>query len=186
MSSKVNCLVAQSGGPTAVINSSLYGVIMEASTFSKINKVYGGINGIEGILKKKIIDVFDIPYDKINQMRFTPSAVLGSCRYRLKDYRENDEEYKKLFEIFKEYNIKYFFYIGGNDSMETVHKIHSYAKEVGFEINVIGIPKTIDRQRPCIYRPFSGFWQCSKVYCNCNVRTCAGRRSIRDKNNKCT
>jgi 6-phosphofructokinase 1 len=142
--SKANCLVAQSGGPTAVINSSLYGVIMEASNSSKIDKVYGGINGIEGILKKKIIDIFEIPYDRINNMKFTPSAALGSCRYRLKDYKENDEEYRKLFDIFKEFNIKYFFYIGGNDSMETVYKIHSYAQEIGFEINVIGIPKTID------------------------------------------
>ncbi|ABY94160.1 6-phosphofructokinase [Thermoanaerobacter brockii subsp. lactiethylicus] len=144
MYTKSNCLIAQSGGPTAVINSSLYGAIMEASRSEKIDKVYGGINGIEGIIKGNIIDIFDIPYERIKQMRFSPAAALGSCRYRLKDYLEDEEEYKKLIEIFKKYNIKYFFYIGGNDSMDAVDKISKYAREIGFEINVIGIPKTID------------------------------------------
>ncbi|AIS53030.1 pyrophosphate--fructose 6-phosphate 1-phosphotransferase Pfp [Thermoanaerobacter kivui] len=144
MYTKSNCLVAQSGGPTAVINSSLYGVIMEASKSTAIDRIYGGINGIEGIIKGKIIDILDIPYERIRQMRFSPAAALGSCSYKLKDYKEDDSDYKKLIEIFKKYNIKYFFYIGGNDSMDAVDKIHKYTKEIGFDVNVIGIPKTVD------------------------------------------
>lgn len=144
MHNKENCLVAQSGGPTAVINSSLYGVIMEISKSHRINRIYGGLNGIEGIINNRIIDILNIPYERIKQMRFSPSAALGSCRYKLKDYTEDDSDYKKLINIFKKYNIKYFFYIGGNDSMDAAAKINRYAKEIGFDLNVIGIPKTVD------------------------------------------
>ncbi|MGB9678808.1 MAG: 6-phosphofructokinase [Thermoanaerobacteraceae bacterium] len=144
MYNKYNCLVAQSGGPTAVINSSLYGVIMEASKSNLIGKIYGGLNGIEGIINDKIIDILSIPYDKLKLIRFSPAAALGSCRYKLKDFKEDDTDYKKLIEIFKKYNIKFFFYIGGNDSMDAADKINHYAKEQGFEIQVIGIPKTVD------------------------------------------
>lgn len=144
MYNKDNCLVAQSGGPTAVINSSLYGVIMEASKSHRIDRIYGGLNGMEGIINDRIIDIFNIPYERIKQMRFSPAAALGSCRYKLKDYTEDDGDYKKLINIFKKYNIKHFFYIGGNDSMDAAAKINQYAKNTGFDVNVIGIPKTVD------------------------------------------
>lgn len=144
MHNKDNCLVAQSGGPTAVINSSLYGVIIEVCKSRRINRIYGGLNGIEGIINDRIIDIFNVPYERIKQMRFSPSAALGSCRYKLKDYTEDDRDYKKLINIFKKYNIKYFFYIGGNDSMDAAAKINRYAKDIGFDVNVIGIPKTVD------------------------------------------
>lgn len=139
-----NLLVGQSGGPTAVINSSLYGVVKAAIDAPEINKVYGMENGIEGFLKDKFIDFQEkLPGDKLELLKTTPGAYLGSCRYMLPEDL-NDKIYKHLFEKFESLNIEYFLYNGGNDSMDTVSKISRYAKMVDSNIKVLGIPKTID------------------------------------------
>ncbi|MGF7431918.1 6-phosphofructokinase [Thermoanaerobacterium thermosaccharolyticum] len=139
-----NCIVAQSGGPTAVINSSLYGIINNAIKCGKFQNVYGGLYGVEGIIKGKIINILDLPFEVINKSRYSPAAALGTCRYRLKDFNEDETDYIKIFSVFKKYNIRSFFYIGGNDSMDTALKINKYAQKIGYDIKVIGVPKTID------------------------------------------
>lgn len=145
MMNLVNVAVGQSGGPTTVINASLYGVIKEAYANSdKIGKVYGMINGIEGFIDGKVIDIFNEMSDEdIELLKNTPSAYLGSCRYKLPSSME-DSVYKMIFSKFKELNIQYFIYIGGNDSMDTVHKLSVYAKKTNSSVRIIGVPKTID------------------------------------------
>ena len=139
-----NCLVAKSGGPTAVINSSAYGVIKEFMENRKNEKVFVGVNGIEGILNNQIYNVAKLSMEELNGMKYLPSAAFGSCRYKLKNYEDSSIEYEKIFDIFKKNNICYFFYIGGNDSMDAARKLSDYAKKIGFPINIIGVPKTID------------------------------------------
>ncbi|MDO5292800.1 MAG: 6-phosphofructokinase [bacterium] len=142
-----NVLVAQSGGPTTVINSSLAGVIASALKEKKIDKVYGARNGILGVLRDNIIsldELFGKNNGLLEQLKTTPSMFLGSCRHKLANIDQSTEEYKKIFEIFEQYNIRYFFYIGGNDSMDTVAKLSQYAKQIDYDIQIIGIPKTID------------------------------------------
>lgn len=137
----MNCIVGQSGGPTVAINSSLSGVISN----NKYNTVYGMINGIEGLLKKNIINLSNIFDDnKLEQLKNSPAMYLGSCRFKLPSYKENSDIYNQIFDIFKEFNISAFFYIGGNDSMDTVLKLSEFAKQIDYDINIIGIPKTID------------------------------------------
>ena len=142
---KKNAIVGQSGGPTAVINASLYGVVYEAlNREDACGTIYGMINGIEGLLKGTVMDME--PLEKSGELeliRTTPGAYLGSCRYRLPDDLE-DEVYTRIFERFQEYNIGFFFYIGGNDSMDTVSKLSAYADKISSGIRFIGIPKTID------------------------------------------
>lgn len=140
-----NLLVGQSGGPTAVINSSLYGVAAEARLHPKmIGKCYGMVNGIEGFLKGRVLD-FDesLPGEELKGLLTTPGAYLGSCRYKLPEDLD-DPVYKKLFEKFEEMGIGYFLYIGGNDSMDTVSKLSRYGRKTGSSIVVLGEPKTID------------------------------------------
>ena len=139
-----NCIIAQSGGPTSVINSSVVGLIHANKELKAFDKVYGGLNGIEGILNKNIIDLSSKSDEEINTFRFTPSSGLGSCRYKLKDADKCSDEYNKLMSILVEYDIKAFFYVGGNDSMDTTAKLAKYAKENNIYIKFIGIPKTID------------------------------------------
>jgi len=140
-----NLIVGQSGGPTAVINSSLYGVIKEGlQSYEKIEHVYGMINGIEGFLKDRYMDMrTDVSDETLSALRTTPGAYLGSCRYKLPEDL-NDPVYPKLFEKFEALNIGYFFYIGGNDSMDTVSKLSRYAASHDSDIRIMGIPKTID------------------------------------------
>lgn len=140
-----NLIVGQSGGPTAVINSSLYGVIQEAFLHTdEIENVYGMINGIEGFLKGNYTDLrAGMPPETLQALRITPGAYLGSCRYKLPEDLK-DPVYPELFKKFRELNIGYFFYIGGNDSMDTVSKLSRYAEDHGEDIRIIGIPKTID------------------------------------------
>ncbi len=142
---KKNVIVGQSGGPTAVINASLYGVVSEAlAREDDFEKVYGMINGVEGFLDGKIMDMK--PLEKSGELelfRTTPGSYLGSCRYKLPEDLE-DKVYPELFEKFAEYGIGYFFYIGGNDSMDTVSKLSRYAERIGSDIRFLGIPKTID------------------------------------------
>lgn len=134
-----NLLVAHGGGPTAVINASLYGVIKEAEAASQISKVLGAFHGIEGVLNEQFIDLSIQEPSQIDLLPFTPSSALGSCRRKL-----NSEDYPLLIEIFKKHQIKYFLYNGGNDSMDTCEKVGSLAKQEGLDLQVIGIPKTID------------------------------------------
>ncbi|MFW2491485.1 6-phosphofructokinase [Clostridium chromiireducens] len=139
-----NCIIAQSGGPTAVINSSVVGLLNANKEQKAFEKVYAGLNGIEGILNKNIIDLSSVCDEDIHNFRFTPSSGLGSCRYKLKDVNSNSKEYESLIEILREYDIKAFFYVGGNDSMDTIAKLSKYARANNIDIKFIGIPKTID------------------------------------------
>ena len=143
--SKKNLIVGQSGGPTAVINSSLYGVVSEGLAHSdEIGHVYGMVNGIEGFLAGRVLDFEEaLPGEKLTYLTHTPGAYLGSCRYKLPESLE-DPVYPELFRKFEEMNIGWFFYIGGNDSMDTVSKLSRYAAKIGSSIRVIGEPKTID------------------------------------------
>ena len=142
-----NLLVAQSGGPTSAINATLSGVITEAMIQGGIDRIYGGLNGIEGILQEKIIDLLDhinntMDLDKLAQ---TPAAALGSCRFKLAGPEEDTAQYRVLIDIFRKYEISYFIYIGGNDSMDTVDKLARYCRSQQIEdIKIIGAPKTID------------------------------------------
>ncbi len=143
-----NAVVGQSGGPTAAINATLSGVIrgaMKARDEGVIGTLYGMRNGIEGFLEERLVDLFGI-FDegKLLSLEATPAAALGSCRRRLKGYEEDAQTYARLLELFKKYDIRYFFYIGGNDSMDTVHKLSRYAADNGYELRVVGVPKTID------------------------------------------
>ena len=141
---KKNLIVGQSGGPTAVINSSLYGVVSEGLAQEEIGEVYGMVNGIEGFLDGRVLNFREaLPGEKLEYLKHTPGAYLGSCRYKLPESLE-DPVYSLLFRKFEEMNIGWFFYIGGNDSMDTVSKLSRYAAQIGSPIRVIGEPKTID------------------------------------------
>ncbi len=137
-------VIGQSGGPTAVINASTYGAIYTALHSDVITKTYGALNGIRGILDENLIDMGLEDPDELAYMKYTPSSALGSCRYKLKDPAEDDTDYKRILEVFRKYNIRYFFYNGGNDSMDTCNKISKYMLKNGYECRVMGIPKTID------------------------------------------
>jgi ATP-dependent phosphofructokinase / diphosphate-dependent phosphofructokinase len=147
-----NMLVAQSGGPTAVINSSLAGVIQAAGRHPNvIEELYGGLNGILGILNEDLIDIQEEKSAAIEGLKHTPAAALGTCRYKVDFKKRPDQaarDMERLFHVFQAHNIRYFFYIGGNDSQDTAHKIHEQAIERGFEMRVIGVPKTIDNDLP--------------------------------------
>lgn len=146
-----NLLVGQSGGPTAVINASVAGVMQEAFKHSCIKEIYGGMNGIYGMLREDIIDIRKEKPEDIDGLKYTPAAGLGTCRYKL-DFKKKAEkaarDMDRLFEVFKAHNIRYFFYAGGNDSQDTSHKIHLEAEKRGWEMRVIGVPKTIDNDLP--------------------------------------
>ena len=143
-----NMIIGQSGGPTAVINSSLAGAFAGAKQ-AGVDKVYGMLGGVMGLLDRKYICLNDVlkSEEDITVLRQTPSAALGSCRYKLPPIEET-ETYKKLFDVFKELEIAYFIYIGGNDSMDTIAKLSAYARTVNSDIRFVGIPKTIDNDLP--------------------------------------
>ena len=143
--SKKNLIVGQSGGPTAVINSSLYGVVSEGLRHpEQIQHIYGMVNGIEGFLAGTVLDFATaLPGSSLEKLKTNPGAYLGSCRYKLPESLE-DPVYPRLFQKFREMNIGWFFYIGGNDSMDTVSKLSRYAAQTGSDIRIIGEPKTID------------------------------------------
>lgn len=142
---KKNAIVGQSGGPTAVINASLYGVVYEALNREDVfGNVYGMINGIEGFLHDQLMDMKPLDASgELELIKTTPGSYLGSCRYKLPEDL-SDTVYPKLFEKFEKYNIGYFFYIGGNDSMDTVSKLSRYAASINSDIRFMGLPKTID------------------------------------------
>ncbi len=138
------CIIGQSGGPTSVINSSAYGVIRTALDAPEITAVYGAANGIQGVLAGRLYDMSTEAPAEIELMKHTPSSELGSCRYKIADPDVDDTDYKRILEVFKQYNVRYFFYNGGNDSMDTCNKISRYMKKVGYDCRVMGVPKTID------------------------------------------
>lgn len=138
------CIIGQSGGPTSVINASAYGAIKAALDSEEITKVYGALNGIRGVLDDNLIDMGAEDPNELEYMKYTPSSALGSCRYKLKSPDVDDTDYKRILEIFKKYDVRYFFYNGGNDSMDTCNKISKFMLENGYECRVMGIPKTID------------------------------------------
>src|SRR5436190_10690063 len=146
-----NLLVAQSGGPTAVINASVAGVIQEAGRHECVEQIYGAVHGILGVLDEELIDINEEKAKTIEGLKYTPAAALGTCRYKL-DFKNKAEQAAKdmdrLFEVFQAHNIRYFFYIGGNDSQDTAHKIHEQAIARGYEMRVNGVPKTIDNDLP--------------------------------------
>lgn len=138
------CVFAQSGGPTAVINASASGVMLEALKSECITEVYGAEHGIKGILNEEFFDMRQEEIEEIELLMHTPSSALGSVRYKLKDESVDSSDYEKILTVFKKYNIRYFFYNGGNDSMDTCNKISKYMARSGWACNVIGVPKTID------------------------------------------
>ncbi len=137
-------VIGQSGGPTSVINASAYGCIKTALENENITKVYGMCNGIKGLLDDKLMIMDEEDPAELALMRTTPSSALGSCRYKLKDPSVDETDYKRILEMFKKYDIRYFFYNGGNDSMDTCNKVSKYMLSHGYECRVMGIPKTID------------------------------------------
>lgn len=138
------CIIGQSGGPTSVINASAYGAIKTALESEQITQVLGALHGIKGVLDDNLIDMSKEDPAELALMKHTPSSALGSCRYKLKDPDVDDTDYKRILEIFKKYNVRYFFYNGGNDSMDTCNKISKFMLKNGYACRVMGIPKTID------------------------------------------
>ena len=138
------CIIGQSGGPTSVINASAYGVIDTALKSGVITQVLGAENGIKGVLNDRLFDMGLEDPEELQLMKYTPSSALGSCRYKIADPDVDDTDYKRILEVFKKHNVRYFFYNGGNDSMDTCNKISKYMQRVGYDCRVMGVPKTID------------------------------------------
>lgn len=160
---KRNCLVAQSGGPTVAINASLAGVISAINKSENYDICYGAVNGVLGILNEKYLnlsEIFDTP-KAIEKLKSTPAMYLGSCRHKLPDLKDDDSPYVYIFNQFNKLGIKAFFYIGGNDSMDTVLKLSDYAKKINSDIRIIGIPKTIDNDL-CMTDHTPGFGSAAK------------------------
>lgn len=158
-----NCMVAQSGGPTVAINASLAGVINGVMRSGKYDTCYGSINGILGILNENYLNLTEMIDDeeKLERLKVTPAMYLGSCRHKLPNYKDDDSPYVFIFNQFAKLNIKAFFYIGGNDSMDTVLKLSDYAAKINSDIRIIGIPKTIDNDL-CVIDHTPGFGSAAK------------------------
>ncbi|MCK9493624.1 MAG: 6-phosphofructokinase, partial [Acholeplasmataceae bacterium] len=137
-------ILGQSGGPTSVINSSAAGVFLEALKQENITAVYGAKHGIKGILNEEFFDISKEDLEELELLKNTPSSMIGSVRYKLKKLEEDPSDYERLLEVFKKYNIRYFFYNGGNDSMDTANKVSKFFKDHDYECRVMGVPKTID------------------------------------------
>ena len=146
----MNIAIAQSGGPTCAINASLLGVFRHATKYDEIDVIYGSVNGIEGLIYNNLVDLSTIitEDEEVELIRQTPSTVLGSCRYKLPDYETDSAVYETIYKNMVDHNIEAFFYIGGNDSMDTVMKLDRFFKSRGIKIAVVGIPKTIDNDLP--------------------------------------
>jgi 6-phosphofructokinase 1 len=148
---KKNLLVAQSGGPSSAINATLSGILEEAIKSGKIDKVYGGINGIYGILSRQLVELTGqiTSNEDLRLLETTPGMALGSCRFQLPAPTADDKLYAQILKTFEDYNIGYFLYLGGANSMDTVKKLGSYFAEKGSDIRIIGVPKTVDNDMPC-------------------------------------
>lgn len=158
-----NCIVAQSGGPTVAINASLAGVIKGALDHPEFEHVYGALNGITGILDERFLDLTDTfgNNENLELLKHTPAMYLGSCRYKLPKLEDDKAPYELIFKVFEKMNVGAFFYIGGNDSMDTVDKLSAYAASIGSSVRVIGVPKTIDNDL-CITDHTPGFGSAAK------------------------
>ncbi len=150
MVSTHNCIIGQSGGPTVAINASLSGVLQEILATKTYQTVYGMVNGIEGLLAGKYLNLSETfsTQEACDKLATTPAMYLGSCRFKLPHHTDAPDTYARLFDFLMAHNIKTFFYIGGNDSMDTVVKLSHYAKAHDLAINIIGIPKTVDNDLP--------------------------------------
>jgi len=138
------CIIGQSGGPSAVINASVYGAIRTALDSDCISRVFGAANGIVGVLEDRLYVMEEEDADELELLKYTPSSALGSCRYKIADPDDDDTDCRRILETFRRYDVRYFFYNGGNDSMDTCSKISKYLRRAGYECMVMGIPKTID------------------------------------------
>ncbi|NLT96931.1 MAG: diphosphate--fructose-6-phosphate 1-phosphotransferase, partial [Christensenellaceae bacterium] len=138
------CMFGQSGGPTSVINASAAGVFLQALSEDCITKVYGAAHGIRGVLEENFYDIGQEDRAELELLKTTPSSALGSVRYKLADPDKDDTDFKRLLEVFKKYDVRYFFYNGGNDSMDTCNKVSKYMQKAGYECRIMGVPKTID------------------------------------------
>ncbi len=141
---KGSLIIGQSGGPSSVINASAYGVIRTALDADCITKVYGAYHGIKGVLDDQLLCMDEEDRAELDRLPYTPSSALGSCRYKIADPDVDDTDYKRILEVFKKHDVRYFFYNGGNDSMDTCNKISKYMQKVGYECRIMGVPKTID------------------------------------------
>lgn len=137
-------LLGQSGGPTSVINASAAGVFLAALDSDNVTEVYGAVHGVKGILNEDFYDMRKEDRKELERLKNTPASAIGSVRYKLADPKKDDTDYKRLLEVFKKYNIRYFFYNGGNDSMDTANKINEFFKTSGYDCRIMGVPKTID------------------------------------------
>ena len=163
----MNIVVAQSGGPTCAINASLAGVLRAGQRSEKIGKIYGALNGIEGVIENRLVDLSQIigNEDQFQLLLRTPSAVLGSCRKKLPDFHKDSSLYESITRSLRDAEIGVFFYIGGNDSMDTVAKYAAYLREKSIDdIKIIGIPKTIDNDL-CVTDHCPGFGSAAKYVC---------------------
>lgn len=138
------CIIGQSGGPTAVINASVLGAVQAALNAPQITRVLGAANGITGVLNQRLYDMSQEDPAELELLKFTPASALGTCRYKMKDPDEDPTDYEKILETFRKFDVRYFFYNGGNDSMDTCNKISKFLLKRGYECRVMGIPKTID------------------------------------------
>ena len=138
------CIIGQSGGPTSVINASAYGVIDTALKSGVITQVLGAEHGIKGVLSDRLFDMGLEDPEELRLLKYTPSSALGSCRYKIADPDVDDTDYKRILEVFKKHDVRYFFYIGGNDSMDTIGKLAEYGERIQSDIRFMGVPKTID------------------------------------------
>ena len=170
MPSKPNAIIAQSGGPTAAINSSACGVIQEAMKSGEIGSVLGATNGILGVLKEDLFDISAEKAETIEALKRTPAASIGSCRYKLKSLDESKADFERILDVFKAHEIRYFFYAGGNDSMDTADKVNKLAADSGFELVCMGIPKTIDNDLACTDH-CPGYGSVAKYVATCVAET---------------
>jgi len=145
---KANAVYAQSGGVTSVINASAYGVIQAARELGIINNIYGGLYGINGVLEEQLVDIAQEDPTDIENLPYTPSGAFGSCRKKLPSLEKNRADFERIIEVFKAHAVRYFFYNGGNDSMDTAHKISQLSHDMGYDVTCIGVPKTVDNDLP--------------------------------------
>ena len=157
------CIFGQSGGPSSVINASAYGVIKTALESEYITKVYGANHGIKGVLDDRLLIMDEEDPKELERLLYTPSSALGSCRYKIADPDVDDTDYKRILEIFQKYDVRYFFYNGGNDSMDTCNKISKYMAKVGYDCRVHRRAQD-HRQRPLRYRPLPRLCLRCQVY----------------------
>ena len=145
---KANAVYAQSGGVTSVINGSAYGVIKAAQESGIIDNIYGGLYGINGVLEENLVDISQENAADIDRLPYTPSAAFGSCRKKLPSLEKNRADFERIIEVFKAHDVRYFFYNGGNDSMDTAYKISQLSHDMGYDVTCIGVPKTVDNDLP--------------------------------------